>query len=160
PDGGETRIAGEKSLELSPQLRERIGYVPQQPGQFFWLHGKTMLRYASAFYPSWDQDYVSSLVQRWRVSLRTPIAALSPGQQQRLSIVRALGPRPDLIVFDEPIASLDPATRIAVIEELLAERERRALTVIFSSHLVGDLHRFCTHYAVMANGKIAMMEAA
>jgi ABC-2 type transport system ATP-binding protein len=157
-DAGEVAIAGERSDQLSPAVRERIGYVPQSPMQFGWLNGKAMLDYIGAFYPRFDRDYAHALIDGWKVSLRTPIAALSPGQQQRLSIVRALAPRPDLIVLDEPIASLDPATRIAVIEELISEQRRRSFTVIFSSHITGDLRRFCSHFAVLADGKLAVME--
>ena len=75
-------------------------------------------------------------------ALRTPIGVLSPGQQQRLSIVRALSTRPDVLTLDEPIASLDPATRIAVIDEIISERARRPVSIIFSSHLIGDLDEF------------------
>ena len=157
-DSGDAYTGGEPSRQLSAGVRERIGYVPQSPAQFSWLNGKAMLEYVGAFYPKFDRGYADSLIERWKVSLRTPIAALSPGQQQRLSIVRALAPRPDLVILDEPIASLDPATRIAVIEELVAEQNRRALTVIFSSHITGDLQRFCSHFAVLANGKIAVLE--
>jgi ABC-type multidrug transport system ATPase subunit len=56
------------------------------------------------------------------------------------------------------MASLDPATRIAVIEELLEEQRRRPLTVIFSSHITGDLRRFCSHFAVLAQGLIAVVD--
>jgi ABC-2 type transport system ATP-binding protein len=155
-DTGASCIAGEPSNSLSPRLRERIGYVPQTSASFTWLSGKAMLDYIAAFYPTFDREYAENLTERWKVSLKTPIEALSPGQQQRLSIVRALAPRPNLLVLDEPISSLDPPTRIAVIEELLAEQARRPLTVIFSSHITSDLMRLCSHFSVLAGGKIAV----
>ena len=149
-DGGRCTVLGEPSTSLSPAARAQIAYVPQHPGQFAWLTGKAMLHYVSNFYPAFDWTYAQELVARWKLALATPIGVLSPGQQQRLSIVRALAIRPELLVLDEPIASLDPATRIAVIDELSNERKRRPLTVIFSSHLIGDLERFCSQFAVLA----------
>jgi ABC-type dipeptide/oligopeptide/nickel transport system ATPase subunit len=68
------------------------------------------------------------------------------GQQQRLSIVRALAPRPRMLVLDEPIASIDPGTRLAMIDELLAQQRDRKLTTIVSSHITGDLRRFCSPF--------------
>jgi ABC-2 type transport system ATP-binding protein len=157
-DAGRATVLGHPSSSLPPSVREQLAYVPQTPTQFPWLTGRAMLRYLARFYPSFDWDYVEDLSGRWRLALRTPIGALSPGQQQRLSIVRALATRPQLLILDEPIASLDPATRIAVIDELLAERSRRSMTLIFSSHLVGDLERLCTQFAVLASGRIAVLE--
>src|SRR5687767_12615109 len=55
-------VAGEPSSSLSPNLRERIGYVPQQPSQFGWLTGKQMLAYTASFYSRFDQDYVRELL--------------------------------------------------------------------------------------------------
>jgi ABC-2 type transport system ATP-binding protein len=158
-DAGRCTILGEPSASLSPPVRARTAYVPQVPGQFPWLTGEAMLRYVSAFYPVFDWNYVRELVARWKLALRTPIGVLSPGQQQRLSIVRALSTRPDVLILDEPIASLDPATRIAVIDELMNERARRPVTVLFSSHLIGDLKRLCSKFAVLVDGKIAVMES-
>lgn len=157
-DGGRTTVFGQPSSALPPEVRQRLGYVPQTPAQFSWLTGRAMLRYVSRFYPTFDWDYVHSLSTRWKLSLRTPIGVLSPGQQQRLSIVRALATRPGILILDEPIASLDPATRIAVIDELTAERARRPLTLIFSSHLIGDLERLCSQLAVLSAGRIAVLE--
>lgn len=153
-DGGRAYVLSESAEHLSPELRARIGYVPQSPSQFAWLTGNALLKYLAAFYPRFDRAYARSLTERWQVSLGTPIGALSPGQQQRLSIVRALASRPDLIVMDEPIAALDPATRIEVIEELQRLRQERAITLLFSSHILGDLQRLCTEFAVLAQGKI------
>jgi ABC-2 type transport system ATP-binding protein len=156
-DSGSTSVAGEPSAALPPAVRARIGYVAQSPDQFRWLTGKAMLAYVGSFYPTYDAEYAHDLAARWRISLRTPIEVLSPGQQQRLSIVRALATRPDLIVLDEPIASIDPATRIAITEELLAVTREREATVIFSSHITGDLERLCSHFAVIASGKVAFL---
>ena len=157
-DGGRCTVLGESSSSLSPAVRARIAYVPQTSVQFPWLTGHAMLHYVSAFYPVFDWDYARDLAKRWKLALRTPIGVLSPGQQQRLSIVRALSTRPDVLTLDEPIASLDPATRIAVIDEIIAERARRPVSIIFSSHLIGDLERLCSKFAVLAGGKIAVIE--
>lgn len=158
-DGGRSAIAAEPSQALSAAARARIGYVPQTPNQFAWLNGRAMLRYLGAFYPKFDWTYTNELVERWKVSLKTPIGLLSPGQQQRLSIVRAIAPRPDFLVLDEPIAALDPATRMAVIDELLNEHRVRGISIIFSSHITGDLERLCSRFVVLAGGKIALDES-
>jgi ABC-2 type transport system ATP-binding protein len=158
-DGGRATIGGDNSSALSAEIRARIGYVPQTPNQFAWLNGRAMLRYLSAFYPGFDWDYSNGLLERWKVSVKTPIGLLSPGQQQRLSIVRALATRPDFLVLDEPIAALDPATRIQVIDELQRENQARGVTVLFSSHITGDLERLCDRFIVLAGGKIELDES-
>jgi ABC-2 type transport system ATP-binding protein len=157
-DAGRCTVLGDSSTTLSPSVRARLAYVPQSPSQFPWLTGRAMLKYVSTFYSTFDWAYVHDLAARWKLALRSVIGALSPGQQQRLSIVRALASRPDLIVLDEPIASLDPATRIAVIDELISERAKRSITIVFSSHLVGDLERLCSKFAVLSSGRIAVLE--
>ncbi len=158
-DGGRSSIDGEESRALSAAVKARIGYVPQTPNQFAWLNGHAMLRYIAAFYPAFDWTYTNDLVDRWKLSLKTPIGLLSPGQQQRLSIVRALAARPNLLVLDEPIAALDPATRMAVIEELSNENRSRNVSILFSSHITGDLERVCGRFVVLAAGRLAFDES-
>lgn len=158
-DGGVAMIGGERSTSLSAVVRAQIGYVPQMPSQFSWLTGKSMLRYVGAFYPNFDWEYTRALTERWKVSVSTPIGLLSPGQQQRLAIARALGHRPRYLVLDEPIAALDPATRIAVIDELAREHEARAISILFSSHITGDLERLCSRFIVLSGGAIVFDES-
>jgi len=158
-DGGLAMVGGERSDGLSPACRAQIGYVPQMPNQFSWLTGRSMLRYVGAFYPGFDWEYTAALAERWKVSLKTPIGLLSPGQQQRLSIARALGHRPRYIVLDEPIAALDPATRIAVIVELAGEHRARGVSIIFSSHITGDLEQLCSRFIVLGGGTIVFDES-
>jgi ABC-2 type transport system ATP-binding protein len=157
-DSGTAEICGANVESLPPEIRERIGYVPQSSQLFAWLTGRAMLRYVGSFYPNYDHEYAHSVAERLQVSLKTGIEALSPGQQQRLSIVRALATRPDILVLDEPMAALDPAARIFVIEELLREHQARNVTIIVSSHIVHDLQRYCTHLAVVKGGRVAIHE--
>ena len=158
-DSGAAEIHGADAGSLPPDVRARIGYVPQASQLFTWLTGRAMLRYVGSFYPNYDHDYAQSVAERLKVSLKTGIEVLSPGQQQRLSIVRALATRPDLLILDEPMSALDPAARLYVIEELLREQRARELTVIVSSHIVHDLQRYCTHLAVVKDGSIAIHES-
>jgi ABC-2 type transport system ATP-binding protein len=159
PDAGVAAILGADAQALPPEVRERVGYVPQAPNLFGWLTGKAMLRYVGSFYPRYDAARADAIAQRLQVSLKTAIQVLSPGQQQRLSIVRALATRPDVIVLDEPMAALDPAARLSVIEELQRARNERPLTIIVSSHIINDLERYCSHLAIVESGRIAAFES-
>jgi ABC-2 type transport system ATP-binding protein len=156
PDAGRALVAGEPAGRLASDTRARIGYVPQSPDQFAWLTGRSMLAYVLSFYPHHDPAYLHSLTERWQVSLDVPIGRLSPGQQQRLAIVRALASAPDLLVLDEPLASLDPAIRMAVIEELQRLRAQAGMTLIIASHIVGDLHRLCSELAILTPERLAI----
>jgi ABC-2 type transport system ATP-binding protein len=157
-DSGTAEIYSANVDNLPPETRERIGYVPQSSQLFTWLTGRSMLRYVGSFYANYDHGYALTVAERLQVSLKTGIEALSPGQQQRLSIVRALATRPEVLILDEPMAALDPAARLFVIEELLREHRSRGLTVVVSSHIVHDLQRYCTHLAVVKGGRIAIHE--
>lgn len=84
------------------------------------------------------------------------IGRLSQGQQQRLSIIRALAHEPDLLVLDEPVASLDPLGRRDFLRELVEQVLDRGTTVVFSTHILSDLERVAFNIAFLSRGKIAL----
>ena len=157
-DHGDIRIAGEAPMALSETVRGRIGYVPQQTDLFEWLTASQMLAFFKAFYKRWNDDKVSSLLSRWSIPVSTPIGRLSGGEKQRLAIIRALAHDPDLLILDEPVASLDPAGRRDFLRELVERTIERETTVVFSTHILSDLERVAVDVAFMRNGKIVLQE--
>jgi ABC-2 type transport system ATP-binding protein len=153
---GQVRLFGEDVAGLSDAARARIGYVPQQSNLFEWMTPAQLLAYFKSFYPRWNDAKVEGLLTRWAIDRNQPINQLSGGQQQRLSIIRALGHEPDLLVLDEPVASLDPAGRRDFLQELVNQVLDRQTTVVFSTHILSDLERVAFNVAFMGAGRIVL----
>jgi ABC-2 type transport system ATP-binding protein len=156
PQAGQVLVFGQPVQALDDAARARIGYVPQQSDLFDWLTPKQLLVYFRSFYPRWNQAKVDGLMGRWQIDADKPIGRLSGGQQQRLSIIRALAHEPDLLVLDEPVASLDPAGRRDFLRELVEQVLDRGTTVVFSTHILSDLERVAFNLAFLGLGRIVL----
>ena len=158
-DGGSVRLFGEDVNALSDATRARIGYVPQKCDLFDWMTPRQMLDYFSALYPRWNAGKVDALLERWGFDAfkqGRAISKLSGGEQQRLAIIRALGPDPQLLVLDEPVSSLDPVGRREFLRELVDGVVERSTTVVFSTHILSDLERVALDVAFLKDGRIAL----
>lgn len=156
PDAGTATLFGQPVAGVDDAARARIGYVPQQADLFEWLTPAQLLAYFRSFYPKWNEAKVEGLMSRWDIARDKPIAKLSGGQKQRLSIIRALAHDPDLLVLDEPVASLDPAGRRDFLRELVEQVIDRGTTVVFSTHILSDLERVAFNIAFLSQGRIAL----
>lgn len=156
PAAGKVKLFGQPVQSLDDANRARIGYVPQQSDLFEGFTPRQLLAYFRSFYPRWNDAKVDGLMSRWALPLDLPIAKLSTGQQQRLSIVRALAHEPDLLVLDEPVASLDPAGRRDFLRELVDQVLDRGTTVVFSTHILSDLERVAFNVAFLSEGRISL----
>ncbi|XYJ09799.1 ABC transporter ATP-binding protein [Telluria sp. B2] len=158
-DAGSVRIYGEDVARLSDATRARIGYVPQKSDLFEWMTPRQMLGYFQALYPRWNAAKVDALLERWgfdKLMQNKAISKLSGGEQQRLSIIRALAHDPELLVLDEPVSSLDPVGRRDFLRELIDGVIERGTTVVFSTHILSDLERVALDLAFLRDGKIAL----
>ena len=156
PDAGRATMFGQPSIALDDDVRARIGYVPQRSDLFEWLTADQLLAYFRSFYPRWNTAKVDGLMSRWDIARDKPVGKLSGGQQQRLSIVRALAHEPELLVLDEPVASLDPAGRRDFLGELVEQVVDRRTTIVFSTHILSDLERVAVDVAFLVGGRIAL----
>ena len=153
---GSVKLFGQAVAQIDDATRARIGYVPQQSDLFDGFTAAQLLTYFRSFYPRWNDSKVEGLMSRWEIPRDKPIAKLSGGQQQRLSIIRALAHEPDLLVLDEPVASLDPAGRRDFLRELVDQVLDRGTTVVFSTHILSDLERVAFNLAFLSEGRIAL----
>jgi ABC-2 type transport system ATP-binding protein len=156
PQAGTVKLFGQDALLPDDATRARIGYVPQQNDLFEAFTPAQLLAYFRSFYPRWNEAKVDGLLSRWDIARDKPIRKLSGGQKQRLSIIRALAHEPDLLVLDEPVASLDPAGRRDFLRELVGEVLDRGATVVFSTHILSDLERVAFNLAFLSSGRIAL----
>jgi len=156
PDAGAVKLFGQDAARLDDGARARIGYVPQQSDLFDSFTPAQLLAYFRSFYPRWNEAKVEGLMSRWDIARDKPIRKLSGGQQQRLSIIRALAHEPDLLVLDEPVASLDPVGRRDFLRELVEQVLDRGTTVVFSTHILSDLERVAFNLAFLSEGRIAL----
>jgi len=153
-DSGIMSIFGEQYNHLSSSNKARIGYVPQENDEISWLSVNDLINFRKQFYVSWSDEKVIELVKRWEIDLSKKIAELSPGQVQRVLIILALAPMPELLLFDEPAASLDPAGRRDFLKEILSLVSDANITVIFSTHITSDLERIANKVAILDDGQI------
>jgi ABC-2 type transport system ATP-binding protein len=117
------------------------------------------LDFTAAFYPRWNHTQTERLLDDWQIDRKQKIGQLSQGQRQKLAIIRALAPDPDLLLLDEPVASLDPQARRAFMDELMRVVQRPGKTVVFSTHITADLERAGADIALLKDGRIVLESA-
>jgi ABC-2 type transport system ATP-binding protein len=154
PSSGDIRVFGHASRQLPGAVKTRVGFVPQQDELLDALLAADQLKLIASFYPQWDQALVDALCAAWNINLGARIKTMSVGERQKLSILLAFGQRPDLLVLDEPVASLDPLARRQFLEQLveLSTDARRA--VVFSSHIVSDIERLANRIWILKEGQL------
>jgi ABC-2 type transport system ATP-binding protein len=156
PLSGSAHVFGEPALKLSDETKSRIAYVPQQPEALAWLTAQQMLDFVGRFYPRWDSAFAKSTLERWKIQPNRLLAKLSPGERQRVDLIRALASQPELLVLDEPAAALDPVARRELLRELALRAGEAGTTVLFSTHIVSDLERVASDVAFLHDGKILL----
>lgn len=154
-DAGTVNILGEDVRELSDAAKARIGYVPQEITGYTWMRAGELLQYTGAFYPRWNRELVQKLLAEWEVDPRDRIGRMSLGTRQKLAIILALAHEPDLLILDEPAASLDPAARREFLKAVLDVASEGHRTVVFSTHITSDLERVADRVAILRGGVIA-----
>ena len=157
-DDGDARLFGRDSWNLDPDTKARIGYVAQDVDLHGWLTVEDTIGYVGSFYPLWNQNFALETMRAWKLDPQAQVKSLSRGERQKLGILLALGHEPELLVLDEPAASLDPASRrefLATVLERVADLEQ---TVLFSTHITSDVERIADRVVVLKDGRIRLDE--
>ncbi len=157
PMGGGT-VFGYDIVRDSLSIRKRIGYLAQEPRFYEHMTAREMLRFRARFFYSGPGAEIESRVAETLalVALEDkadrPIKTFSSGERQRLGIGLAQVNHPDLLILDEPAASLDPLGRRDVLEVM--ERLRKHSTVFYSTHILDDVQRVSDTVAILNHGEL------
>jgi ABC-2 type transport system ATP-binding protein len=159
PDEGSVTLFGQSASAMQDEkIKHRIGFVPQQDELIETLKGAQFLDLVSKFYARWNGTLIDRLAREWSVPLDKPPHKMSVGERQKLSILAALGHEPDLLVLDEPVASLDPVSRRRFLQELIDMTSGGDRTILFSTHLVGDVERIASRVWILKGGHLLVDE--
>jgi ABC-2 type transport system ATP-binding protein len=131
----------------------RIGFVAQEHPLYRSFTIAEILRLGRELNPSWDDDAARARIESLGLPLRKKVGALSGGQRAQVALTLALAKQPELLLLDEPVASLDPLARREFLQSLMEAVAETGLTVLLSSHIVADLERVCDHLVILAGGR-------
>ena len=154
PQSGTITVLGEDSRQLSGAAKARLAYVPQEISLYPWMKVRQVIAYTAAFYPRWNSTLIERLIKDWEINPEDKVGPLSTGQLQKLGLLLALGHEPELLILDEPVASLDPSARRQFLATLLDIAMTGERTVLFSTHITSDLERVADRVAIMQSGRI------
>lgn len=138
----------------------RVGFVAQDAPTYAGLTIAEHLRLGRKLNAArWDAAAAWERVQRLALPPQQRAGRLSGGQRAQLALTLALAKRPDLLVLDEPVASLDPLARRGFLDETVTAAAATGTAVVLSTHLIADLAHACTHVVVVAGGRIRLSAA-
>jgi ABC-2 type transport system ATP-binding protein len=158
PTSGGGKILGMDILRDSVDIRAKIGYLPQDARFYKHMTARQMLEYTARFFYAGPQAEIDKRVNEMieLVGLEgkadRPIKGFSGGEHQRLGIAQAEINYPDLLILDEPAASLDPQGRRDVLDVM--SRIRKYATIFYCTHILDDVQRVSDQVAIVNQGEL------
>jgi ABC-2 type transport system ATP-binding protein len=152
PDSGGAELLGEDIDTLSPSTRSRIAYLAEGHPLYSWMTVREAVAFTLSFYPSANREQVEQILDHFALSPRARIGRLSKGQRAQVSLTLAIAPDPELLILDDPTLGLDTNTRRDFLESMIQIIQRRGRTILFSSHVLGDVERVADRVGVMIDG--------
>jgi ABC-2 type transport system ATP-binding protein len=140
-----------------PDQLAKVGYVAQNTPIYPSLTIDEHLRLGAHLNPTWDTTLATKRIQRLGLDPTQQAGKLSGGQRAQLALTLGIAKRPELLLLDEPVASLDPLARREFLQDLMEAVAENGLSVVMSSHLVNDLERVCDHLVVLVDSHVRVI---
>ncbi|TDC40762.1 ABC transporter ATP-binding protein [Micromonospora sp. KC213] len=156
PTTGTVEVLGESPTTNTPQVLSRVGFLAQDHPLYRHFTVADLLRFGRSCNLRFDQGLAERRLSQLGIPLDRKAGALSGGQQSQVALALALAKRPDLLVLDEPMASLDPVARLEFLQVLMGAVAADGITVLFSSHVVPELERVCDHLVLLNHSRVTL----
>ncbi|HEY2311215.1 MAG TPA: ABC transporter ATP-binding protein [Gaiellaceae bacterium] len=153
PSAGSVRVFGLDPREQAGEALPRVGFLAQEHPLYSGFTVEEMLRVGRKLNPGWDDAGARGRIAALDLPLEKKVRSLSGGQRAQVALTLALAKRPELLLLDEPVASLDPLARREFLQSVVEAVAEHELSVILSSHILADLERVCDHLVILAAGR-------
>src|SRR6202034_503425 len=146
-------VLGEQPARDAAQLA-RVGFVPQDAALYPWFSIEDHLRLGAHCNLRWDAGAAHARIADLGLSPRQRAGKLSGGQRAQLALTIALAKRPELLLLDEPVSSLDPLARREFLGLLMSTVAGNDVSIVLSSHLMSDIERVCDYLIVLVDSRV------
>jgi ABC-2 type transport system ATP-binding protein len=155
PTAGRIEVLGQQPA-AGPEQLARVGYVAQDTPTYSGLSVADHLKLGAKLNPRWDAQLAQARIAQLDLDPKQKAGKLSGGQRAQLALTVAVAKRPELLILDEPVASLDPLARRGFLRHLMESVAENDTSVILSSHLVSDLERVCDYLIVLVSSRVQL----
>ena len=151
--GGEVLIDGQEVYDNAP-VKERVFFINDETVQFNSMTLTEMKQYYKSFYSSFDEATGENVHAALDLPLKKRLNTFSKGMKRQAAVICGIACRTPYLFLDEAFDGLDPTMRIIVKQMLIDAMMDTGLTVIFSSHNLGEIDEFCDRVGLLHNGKV------
>lgn len=158
-DGGEITVFGKDSRKLTPQDKEKLGVVLSDAGFCEYLTILDIALILRHMYKKFSEEAFLNRCREFCLPLKQKVKEFSTGMKAKLKLLVAISHEAEFLILDEPTSGLDVVVReelLALLQDYLEEKEERS--VLISSHISGDLEKFCDDFYMIHEGKIILHE--
>ncbi len=156
PTAGSVQVFGRSPCQQTAETLPRLGFLAQDHPLYKDFTVADLLTLGRHLNPRWDDALARARIQHLGIPLNRHTGKLSGGQRAQVALVLALAKRPDLLLLDEPLASLDPLARRDFLRTLLDAVAESGLTVLLSSHILTDLERVCDYLIILSAAHVQL----
>lgn len=153
PSSGSCQIEGRDCFQSAAVIQETLGYLPGDIYLFPDMSGKAFLSFMAKYRGMKHTGRIKELTDRFELDIRQPIRRMSKGAKQKLALVCAFMHDPNILILDEPTASLDLLMQQAFID-LILEEKKKGKTILMSSHRFSEVEKTCDRIAILKKGRL------
>jgi ABC-2 type transport system ATP-binding protein len=155
PTAGEVQVLG-RPPRPDPDFLADIGYLGQEIPLYRRMSAEDHIRAGKHLNKRWNEAWVRARLARLELRLDQPVGTMSGGQRAQVALALTLAKSPRLLLLDEPLAALDPLARRQFLASLTEAAAGGRLTVVLSSHLVGDIEWMCDHIILLSAANVQL----
>jgi ABC-2 type transport system ATP-binding protein len=154
PSNGHINVFGWSPHEQPTLVLPRVGFIGQERPLYRRFRVRELMEFGRRLNPRWDGTLARTRLETFGIDPERLVGKLSGGQQAQVALALTLAKRPDLLLLDEPLSSLDPLARREFLQGLMAAVAEDSISVVLSSHIIAELERTCDYLVILSQGQV------